>query len=617
MCGIVGVFSPTQSHVSLESALDCMRSRGPDSRATFRQEGVVLGHVRLAIIDLSDAANQPMTSRCGRYTIVFNGEIYNYRELKLELGCDFRTDSDTELILEAFKVWGSGCLSRFHGMFSFAIWDSCERQIFVARDRVGVKPLYYSFWNGGFYFASRPRALNRLIGKTDELVSRQSVRFFLESGFIPAPYSAFENLHKLQPGHFLVVSATGHKLQKYWSPIVDKSKHPVDAFPGKDPILELNSLLSDSVALRMVSSVDVGCFLSGGIDSSLIVSYMKEHSEKVKTFTIGFSDKSFDESLYARQVAHYLGTEHYEEILNASDLLNLLPVFFENYDEPFYDYSALAALAVSRLASKSVKVVLSGDGGDESFGGYHYYRFGRVLEVLNRLKRNNSFKVHSPLRLLSRRRSIKLIYDACGKESSVDSFAFMRSPLKEYGAILDPDLLSGTCSYAEHLSMVRASLPVDAHTSEIFMGLDFATTLPDDYLQKTDIASMAYSIEAREPLLDHKIIEWAAELPLKHKVGFFENKILLRKLAYRRLPRRLLDRPKRGFRVPISDWMKSELKDWCYDRFSDRVTLQNVGINHDYLMKLWKRHLSGETDAHTILWAVAVLSEFVSGKRGF
>lgn len=620
MCGIVGTISWKNKHTdnnisrlrNLHNALDTIQSRGPDGRCVWQDQIADLGHLRLSVIDLSIHATQPMVSNCGRYVIVFNGEIYNFEEIKSEIGPNYtwHSKSDTEVILAAFILFGVDCLKKFHGMFAISIWDCIDRKLFMARDRVGVKPLYYHTSNHQFMFASRPRALFELNPQLSRLPNRQAIRYYLEAGYIPAPHSYYESIKKLPPGHYLWSDKSGIQTTCYWSLDDVKTDSSLEEKSEDFLLNELDALIDKSIQLRMVSNVPIGAFLSGGIDSSLVVAYMKKHTNlPVKTFTIGFNNKAFDESEHAQAVANHLRTDHTCEHLNADTLLALIPQFFAEYDEPFFDYSAFPAMAVSRAARKHVTVSLSGDGGDEAFGGYHYYRILKKLSLLQRCPKIIRNSISMLIRFFPSHK-LRLLGRALRENGDAKTFAFMRSVIKDHDCILSQDLCSKTKSFASLLESRSALITPQINASEKAMRLDLAYTLPDDYLQKIDIASMAFSLEAREPLLDHTILEWAAKLPLKWKIRGGVNKYLLRELAYRYVPRKILDRPKMGFGVPIATWLRGSLRPWAEDLLSDKSSIEQLGLNYKEILRVWENHQSGKWQAHSCLWAVLVLLQF-------
>jgi asparagine synthase (glutamine-hydrolysing) len=616
MCGLAGIVAwngrPEGDDGAMGRALAAMQARGPDGSGVWRDRLCELGHLRLAVIDLSTKASQPMRSDCGRYMIVFNGEIYNFAEVKAEIGADYpwQSASDTEVILAAYVRWGTACLARFRGMFAIAIWDSELAELFVARDRLGVKPLYFHAGEGVFAFASRPRALYHLLPNLSRQFDRQAIRYYLEAGYIPAPYSCHEAIRKLEPGHFLRVNAQGLSKQCYWSLDAIAPDPALESASEEALLDQLDALIDDSVRLRLVSNVPVGAFLSGGIDSSLVAAYMRKHaSGPVKTYTVSFEDPQYDESVHAQAVADHLHTEHLCEQMSPASLLALMPTYLAEYDEPFFDYSAFPVMAVSRLARRHVTVSLSGDGGDEAFGGYHYYRIAQALSTLQRFPRLLRLGVAALVGLLPGHK-MRLLGSALKARDETSTFAFMRSVIKDFQQVLSPALREGTASLASLFAARRAAMPAGLSAAEAAMRLDLAFTLPDDYLQKVDVGSMAFSLEAREPLLDHPILEWAARLPLKWKLRGGINKYLLRQLAYRYVPKAILDRPKMGFGVPMGNWLRGPLLPWAQALLTDTPAMEALGLDAGAVRQLWDDHQRQAVQAQSCLWSILVLLQF-------
>ena len=618
MCGLIGLinFDGTRcDSVLLNKAAETLHHRGPDDSGYWNKEGCGLAHTRLSIHDLSDAGHQPMLSSDGRYVCVFNGEIYNFEDIRKQLQdkhIKWRGHSDTEVLIEAWIHWGIDLLDRIDGMFAFAIWDSKIRRLVVARDRIGEKPLYYHSSQNKFCFSSRPSQIFTLLPNLSKSYDNQALRLFLESGYIPSPYSIYIKVKKLPAAHYLIVDSNGLQIKRYWdfrSIVPDASllKRSED-----DLLDELDDILTESVSKRMASDVPLGAFLSGGIDSSLMVAIMSKLSKKpIKTFTIGFDVKEYDESLHSQLVAEHLKTDHYCEQLNVNKLLELLPTFLDNYDEPFFDSAAFPTLAVSRLAKKHVTVSMTGDGADELFGGYHYYRIADAL--------NSFFILPTWLRSFIARviniipkHNFKLLSSALKEDTTARAFAFSRSIAKDFRQVLTPDVLQSTFSLRDLFDQQAKNFPTSLRPSEEGMRLDTVFTLNDDYLQKTDVASMAYSLESRSPFLGREIIEWSMRLPKKWKMKGSINKYLLRKLLYRYVPRNLVDRPKRGFGVPIDSWLRGELSDWAKERINGPQYYKGLPLDQEAVKKLFKLHQSGARNVHPLLWAILMLLEFNS-----
>jgi len=615
MCGIVGIVQKegeSVSHRKLYGSAELLKRRGPDDSGVWIQSNVGLGHRRLSILDPSIAAHQPMCSSGGRYVIVHNGEIYNFRQIRKRqefAGKIWRSESDTEVILAAYEKWGPDCLSHFHGMFAFAIWDTRNKTLFVARDRMGVKPLYYSV-NNGFVFASRPRALFKLDMTLSKGVDAQALRFYIESGFIPAPYSIHRSIRKLPPAHYLIFEQGKALLVRYWN-LQSIEPNPSWTMRSEDELLdELEDILDRTISSRMISDVPLGAFLSGGIDSSLVVAMMQRHSHQpIKTFTIGFHDKKYDESKHAEQVANYLGTEHYCERLNVNDLLKLFPIFIEEFDEPFFDSSAFPMMAVSQLARQHVTVCLSGDGGDELFGGYRYYG------IINKVER--CFRFPQWIRKIAGccvagfpNHQMKLLGGMLMQPTILSAFVYSRSIAKDFKTVLGPNILNTTVGIMEWISQQLGPFICHHKGCEQGMRVDSSFVLPDEYLQKVDVASMAFSLEAREPLLDQDLVEWATKLPVGMKLRGKDNKYLFRKLAYRYIPQSLLDRPKQGFGVPIDQWLRGPLRNWAEAIFHEKNLIDQLSLRQDRILELWDLHLSNKRQVQPLLWALLMLLEF-------
>jgi asparagine synthase (glutamine-hydrolysing) len=619
MCGIVGLIDGIQSVSSkdIDMAADLLRQRGPDDSGLWAEAGIGLGHRRLSVIDVSPAGHQPMMSANGRYVIVFNGEVYNFRELKSEFPDHvWRSDSDSEVILEAYAAWGPKCLGRFRGMFAFAIWDRQGRTLFAARDRLGVKPFYYHHSASRFAFGSRPRAVLALCPEAGAEIDTQALRYYLEAGYIPAPFSFYSGIRKLPPAHYLILDAGGRiQLHRYWD---FRRIEPDVTWEGRregDLIDELEDILSRSVRYRMVSDVPVGAFLSGGIDSSLVVALMRRHAGgPVKTFTIGFEEPDYDESQHAARIAHHLNTDHHCERVKVDDLLTLLPTLEAEYDEPFADNSAIPTLAVSRMTRSKVTVSLSGDGGDELFGGYHYYHIIASLAPLFAMPHVIRRRIASMMRVLPGHR-VKLLAGTIAEPGIIEAFTFARSIAKDFAPVLLPETVAATRPLHMLFSEEAAMYPGALVPAEQAMRLDLQYTLPDDYLQKVDVASMAFSLESREPLLDQELVEWAMRLPLKWKRHGNNAKYLLRRLACRLIPAPLLERPKQGFRVPVEQWLRKPLQAWARERLEARELFESLPLDHAQVLALFDLHVSGRRNCYPLLWAVLMLLGFVEKQK--
>ena len=616
MCGILGLFYPAgvlPPSDAFASALDRLRLRGPDDSGTWRDECVLLGHRRLAIVDLSPTGHQPMESSDRRYVIVFNGEIYNHRELRprLKPRGDWRGTSDTETLIEAYRTWGAECLQHINGMFAFAIWDRTERTLFVARDRMGVKPLYYYDRNGAFGFGSRPGALNLLVGDGSLEIDPEALRVYLELGYIPAPLSFHRDIRKLPAGHYLLVNARGTRRIRYWDFRPIKTDPSMDSRPEGELVEELDALIRSTVEARLMSDVPLGAFLSGGIDSALVVAAMKSAGVgHPKTFTIGFTEETYNEGPAAAKAARYLGVDHIHETLDVNSLLDLLPTYIEEFDEPFADSSAFPTMAVARLARRHVTVALSGDGADELFGGYHYYPLiGRLAPLLGIHARNKRW-AGGLLNSLPWHRT-QLLAGALQRPDVVGLFNFLRSVSKDYPSLLHPDILGSTADSESWFAQFASAFAVDLSAGESAMRLDAGLTLPDLFLQKVDVATMAFSLEARCPMTDYRLVEWAMRLPMRYKVRNGETKYLLKKVLRKYLPAECVYRPKMGFAVPLAKWLRGPLRPWAEALVNDDTLMSRLPLDRQRVRDLQRQHSAGDRESHPLLWSVLMLLCFV------
>lgn len=630
MCGIVGFISRTDFGLlkeALPAAVSRLAHRGPDDLGIFLDEeaGLGLAHRRLSIIDLSSAGRQPMKSGKGDVVIVYNGEVYNFREIRKTLeghGHSFCTATDTEVILNAYMEWGIECLERFIGMFALAIWDGRKRCLYLARDRYGIKPLYYHSSNQMFLFASELKALMAIKGFPKD-IDPDSIPLFLHYQYIPAPRTIFQNTFKLLPGHYALFDGLKLEVHSYWK-VPHGNPVPSRGHQEEEEALEeLDRVLTEAVSCCLVSDVPLGALLSGGIDSSMIVALMRKVNDSaVKTFSIGFREPSYDEAPWARKVAEYLGTDHNEFYVTPSEAMEVIPELPKIYDEPFGDASAIPTYLISRVARSQVRVALSGDGGDEQFCGYVRYwstmSIHRTLQKLPRLAREVlSLLLKSipakwietcylPLRdYLPQRFRLANFQEKWRKLLSVlwdggDVMELYRISISQWApneilALVGRAVQSG--QYEETFRMTDGE-PILSR----LMRVDQGTYLPDAMLTKVDRASMAASLEVRVPLLDHRVGEYTAGLSdnLLYKNG--AGKYLLKKLLTRYIPRSLFERPKVGFGVPVGRWLRHELKDLLMDYLSSN-RLTNEGLFDQRLIeKIVAEHLSCKANHQDRLW---------------
>jgi asparagine synthase (glutamine-hydrolysing) len=561
MCGLAGFLQSTPGNPDdLRSTAQAMaarlRHRGPDDDGSFVDGPVALAFRRLAVIDLSPAGAQPMTSDSGRYTMVFNGEVYNFARLRAELpDARWRGHSDTEVILAAIERWGvRGALERFIGMFAIALWDSRARTLTLARDRAGVKPLHYAVTREAVLFASELKAL-RAHPDCPTTIRPGAFALYSRYGYVPAPHSMLAGVRKVRPGTFVTIDAALETSEEtYWDPRALAGNVP--AFPGDAAEAEeaLDELLADAVGLRMIADVPLGVFLSGGVDSAVVTAQMARRKSVVKTFTIGFEDRTIDESEAAAAVARHLGTAHTQLVARAADAQEALTRAPELFDEPLGDTSLVPTYLVSRLARPHVTVALSGDGGDELFGGYHHYHLRRQLwqraqHVPQLARRPTGALLRRAARLTRGRMRERLASygSALGSRNLVEQWLHELPDARIAAGVPAPFILTSPQAW-----------PNVGDATEMQMWLDFMAYLPDDILAKVDRASMANSLEAREPLLDHRLVEFAWSLPLSMRT----QKSLLRQVLYRYVPRELVDREKRGFGLPLTAWLRGPLRGW-------------------------------------------------------
>ena len=631
MCGIVGFKSNrdfSRLRESLPEATSRLVHRGPDDTGLFFDEkaGVGLGHRRLSVIDLSEAGRQPMASDDGMVHIVYNGEIYNFQEIRSTLeghGHHFRTETDTEVILKAYLKWGIDCVNHFIGMFALALWDRRSRELFLARDRMGLKPLYYYFDGEIFLFGSELKALMAFKGFPGD-IDPDSLPLFLHYQYIPAPRTIFRNTYKLLPGHHLIYNGRDLKTDAYWTLPQKGAGEGVFEGDEEDLVDELGNLLGKAVSDRLISDVPLGALLSGGIDSSMVVALMqKAGSAPVRTFSIGFREQGYDEAPWAAKVAEHLGTDHTELYVTPMDAIDIIPRLPEIYDEPFADASAVPTFLVSKLARSELTVALSGDGGDEQFAGYVRYwstramatTFQRLPEsvrkslglALERIPSSWVERCYLPWRhLLPQRFNVANFLDKWQKLVSLMG----RLRLEELYRMTiclwsEQDLqcllgrgLAGT-QFEETFRESEGS-PILSR----LMRVDQKTYLPDAMLTKVDRASMAVSLEVRVPLLDHRVVEFTSKIPDSFKYRGGKGKYLLRRLLARYVPEALFERPKMGFGVPIEDWFRGELKEMLLDYLSSERLKREGLFNRNLIEKKIREHLSGQANHQYRLWAL-------------
>lgn len=621
MCGLAGFFRVSRAEDRsedlgwLEKMGESIVHRGPDHGGTYIDNTIALVHRRLSILDLSDAGNQPMVSDSGRYIIVFNGEIYNFKELKKDLennGVVFQTQTDTEVLLRLYELESEHCLKRLNGMFAFAIWDKDQGQLFLARDRLGKKPLYFYHADGHFAFGSELKAIFPL-PFVKRRIRPDAVKDFFAYQYVPDPKTIYQDMHKLAPGYWL--KTDGHTIvtRQYW----DLNFSTVNRASLADIKSEMLELISDAVRLRMVSDVPLGAFLSGGIDSSGIVGLMASHTNKpVTTCSIGFDSEKFDEVEYARQVANQFGTDH-NEFTVQEDVASHFNGIASYFDEPFADPSFIPTYFVSRLARQKVTVALAGDGGDENFAGYEKYYVDAIENKLRKLVprgiRHRAFPYLSDLfagseiSFLRKARSLLRTLSTEADEGFYGSNCFFDPAV--WNHIVDPrfeketngyDPSSITCHYYRNA-------PADDHLSRILY-TDFKTYLPGDILVKVDRMSMANSLETRAPLLDYRVVEFAARIPSSLKLKGKEKKFILKECFSGMLDDDILYRKKMGFSVPLAEWLRNELRDCAESVFTEGSEAFSGIFRMDRVAELWRLHLSGDNRFTQELWTMLMFA---------
>jgi len=656
VCGVTGLWDPAgclapdEAGAASVTMARCLRRRGPDDEGYFQEPeaGLALGHRRLAILDVSAQGHQPMRSASGRFVLAYNGEVYNFRDLRRTLescGHAFRGHSDTEVLLAAVEQWGlCEALRRANGMFALALWDRRDRTLTLARDRLGIKPLYFGWAGGLFLFGSELKALRAAPG-FDASIDRDALTLFLRHSYVPAPHSIYRGIYKLMPGTLLHVDGElarrprsleelSSKVTTFWSARQVAERGADTRFAGspEEAVSELERLLGDSIRLRMESDVPLGAFLSGGVDSSTVVALMQAYSDRpVRTFSIGFNEDIFDEARHARAVAEHLGTEHTELCVTPRQAMEVIPDLPGIYDEPFADSSQVPTFLVSRLAREHVTVSLSGDGGDELFCGYNRYFWGRRIwskagRIPAGVRRNIARMlqgspglwgklVDAGLRVAPARYRVN---DPAAKIELLASVLNMPSPDALYRKLVshwnEPEaLVPGARELSTALTDPARKAGLDDYT-ERMMFTDIVSYLPDDILTKVDRASMAVSLEARVPLLDHRVVELATTLPLEWKLRHPQGKWPLRQVLYRHVPKRLIERPKQGFGVPIEDWLRGPLREWAENLLNGGRLAEQGLLDPAPIRRMWENHLSGKASEHYRLWDVLMFQAWLQAQ---
>lgn len=622
MCGIAGFFSVQQkfSKEDLENMTRCLERRGPDFEGFYQDANVGLGHRRLSILDLSANGNQPMYSHSRRFVMAYNGEIYNYAEIANELKLikgegklNFSSSSDSEVILEAFAHWGTDFVHKLNGMFAIAIYDTQEEELFLFRDRIGIKPLYYYLSGNDLVFASELKAILK-VASIPRAINKEAIAQYLHLGFIPAPNSIYQSIYKLEQGSFMRIGKQGIDHQKYWS--IKSSIHTDVIENEKKALVLLSDLTMSSVQYQLKSDVPFGVFLSGGIDSSLVTAQASILSNvKVNTFSIGFDENRYNESDYAKAIAKYLGTHHHEFIVRYSDAISLIDDIFDVYSEPFADSSSIPTMLVSKLAKQYVTVTLSGEGGDELFFGYGAYKWANRLDsyLLKKARKpistllssfSNKYKRASKLFEFTNDNNINshIFSQEQYLFSSNETEQLLQAPYNQYSS----DIYS-----AAALSTKRHLKPNEKQAL-----FDIEYYLPDDLLTKVDRASMRYSLETRVPYLDHRIVEFALNLSpnLKYRNGV--TKYLLKEILFQYVPENYFNRPKQGFAIPLEKWLKNELSFLIHDFLNEKIITQYGIVKYEEVKQLKTLFNEGHDYLYNRIWLLIVLHKWLVKNMG-
>lgn len=653
MCGIAGfwsrtAFEQTTTLSTLARMTDSVAHRGPDDSGVWLDTaaGVALGHRRLAIVDLSAQGRQPMMSASGRYVMTFNGEIYNFRELRRTLDAEgrapaWRGHSDTEVLLAAFAAWGGDrTLERAVGMFALALWDRESRVLTLARDRIGEKPLYYARVGDALVFGSELKALRAFPGFDGRAIDRDALRLYLRYACVPAPHTIYENVRKLPPGAYIKIEAPEmlSAPRQYWSLEQAVAQGRANPFEGDADaaVGHLDVLLREAVAGQMMADAPLGAFLSGGIDSSAIVALMQAQSaQPVRTFAVGFDDAGYNEAGHAKAVAQHLGTEHTELIVTAGHALDLVPRLPSIYDEPFADASQIPTFVVAEMTRQHVKVALSGDGGDELFGGYtRYFLAPRLWSRLRRVPFMMRTRIASALYALQPDHADQLAAFVQGMwpSGARESAPRIGDRLHKLANVMTADsrtalyrLLMSSVHHPERLALsghepatridTSDAWPVSLEFAEQAMAVDALTYLPDDILTKVDRAAMAVSLETRMPFLDHRLVEFVWRLPLSLRIPGEQSKWLLRRLLHRYVPREVIDRPKQGFCAPVGEWLRGALRDWAQALLEPSRLRDEGFLDAARVERLWRQHLSGRMNGQNPLWTILMFQAWLDAQR--
>jgi asparagine synthase (glutamine-hydrolysing) len=606
MCGICGVFDFINSGIAEKKLIKLMNSalfhRGPDDEGIFLDKSIGLGHRRLSIIDLSKKGHQPMTNEDSTIWIVFNGEIYNFLALKEELekkGHKFKSDTDTEVIIHSYEEYGENCVKKFNGIFAFAIWDSKKKRLFLARDHLGVKPLYYSFQKGFFAFSSEIKALLQMDFKFT--LNKQSVDNYLSLQYVPGPETIFLEINKLLPGNLLICEKNKIHIRKFWNlEVSSQKKMPENYFTS-----QIRTLLEKSVKGQLISDVPLGVFLSGGLDSSIITGLATKFEGQVKTFCVGFdADEKYNELKYARLVSDHFNTEHHELTVTSEDVIKSLPKIINHFDEPMADFAAIPTYLISRFSKRKITVALTGEGADELFAGYPKYSLSKIPKKIDLIPKilhprvlikaiaeaSNSRKIKKMAKIISLPETERYLEWDC---------VFNEEEKKE---LYVEDNGNHTQNLVRNYDKYFSEVKSKDHLSRFFY-VDIKTWLPDDLLTKVDRMSMLASLEARVPYLDYNFVEFSANIPSDLKIKGTNTKYIFKKAFKDIIPKEIIRRQKHGFNLPISPWFKKEIKS-LLPLLTEKRTIERGHFDKDHVKKLINQHLDGSKDNSSKIWTL-------------
>jgi asparagine synthase (glutamine-hydrolysing) len=645
MCGIIGFLGYDNTNIEhiANEMTHTLHHRGPDDHGTWCDPKIqiALGHARLSILDLTSAGHQPMISHHGRYILAFNGEIYNHLSLRKELESNtvvsWRGHSDTETLLEAIEQWGfEKTLKKTVGMFAISLWDTKEQNLYLARDRMGEKPLYYGFQNKTFMFASELKALKKHPSFQSK-INRDAIALQLQHGYIPDPYSIYEGIQKLHPGHFITLNAKTNEISdsSYWSLSETVENAKDNPFQGNisEMIFEVERVLKEAVRSQMIADVPLGAFLSGGIDSSLVTALMQSESNTpTKTFTIGFNEKGYNEAEFAKTVAKHLKTDHTELYVTERDALNVIPLLPSLYDEPFSDSSQIPTFLVSQMTKQHVTVALSGDGADELFGGYNRYFWANTIWNRIGFLPHGMRKNIADLLVFSSPNTLNRQFE------TLSHFLPKKFRYKNFGDKLHKlaDILAISSKENIYMSLIShwnssENVVINSNESNVvhdklinknnldfisqMMYADAVSYLPGDILTKVDRAGMGVSLETRMPFLDHRVIETAWRLPMNMKIQAGQGKWILRQILYKYVPKEMIDRPKMGFGAPIDSWLRGPLRDWAEELLNEDRLKREGFLNPAPIRQKWEEHLSKKRNWQYHLWNVLMFQAWLEDNR--